>query len=152
MLKTLVQNKAKLLWSAVILLGFVLVRTFENDLFYDPFLDYFKRDYNLIPYPPADSVKLILNFLLRFAINSGLSLALLYVIFRKKDIIRFAAILYAVLFVCFLVAFLVFWKGWAGEQKTLLFYSRRFLIQPLLILLFLPAFYFQERTEKNNTP
>lgn len=150
MLKTLVQNKVKLAWSAIILLGFVLVRTFEDVLFYDPFLDYFKRDYTSIPYPEADPLKLILNFFLRYSVNSGLSLTLLYVIFRKKDIVRFAAILYVALFVCFLLAFIIFWKGWAGEQKTLLFYSRRFLIQPLLILLFLPAFYFQERIEKNN--
>lgn len=152
MLKILVENKSKFVWSVLILFGFVLVRTFEDSLFYDPFLDYFKRDYNSMPYPAVESVKLLLNFFLRYALNSMLSLALLYVIFRKADMIRFAATLYGFLFVVFLLAFIIFWQGWAGEQKTLLFYARRFLIQPLLILLFLPAFYFQERTEKNNTP
>lgn len=150
MLKILLENKVKLAWSALIVAGFVLIRAFEDELFYDPFLEYFKRDYFSMPYPQTDNVKLLINLLFRFVLNSALSLALIQVLFRNSDTTKFAAMLYGVGFMLFLLAFVAFWKEWFGEQKMLLFYARRFLIQPLLTLLFVPAFYFQERMEKNN--
>ena len=150
MLKILLDNKKKILLSALIVLGLIGVRAFEDWLFYDPFLDYFKRDYTTLRYPPADDFLLLVNYLFRYTLNAGLSVALLHVIFANRDITKFSAVLYAGFFVIFLLAFLLIWKDIFGEQKTMLFYARRFLIQPILILLFIPAFYVQQRSEKNN--
>ena len=138
------------MWSLLLVIGFVAVRAFESRLFYDPFLAYFKADFSSVPYPLVDESRLLLNYFLRYGLNSALSLALIQVVFRNRDVTIFAGVLYAIFFVVFLVGFILVWKDAFGEQKMALFYVRRFLIQPLLILLFLPAFYVQLRSEKNN--
>jgi exosortase F-associated protein len=38
----------------------------------------------------------------------------------------------------------------ADDDKMLVFYIRRFIIQPIFLLLFVPAFYFQQLASKKN--
>ena len=45
MLKSINKHKIDFVWTAFFALLFALVRFFENELFYDPFLSYFKNDY-----------------------------------------------------------------------------------------------------------
>jgi exosortase F-associated protein len=152
MLKILPENKSAVLWAILIVAGFVAIRAFESQLFYDPFVAYFKGDFTAVPYPSVDETRLLLNYFARFGLNAMLSIALLHVLFRNREVTVFAGVLYAMFFVVFLVAFILVWKEAFGQHKMALFYVRRFLIQPLLILLFLPAFYVQLRSEKNNNP
>ena len=122
----------------------VLIRMFQNELFYDPLLSYFKSDYSNLPIPEMDSFKFIGNITLRFFMNAFVSLAILWVLFKDKGILKLSSILYVVFFVILLLAliYLLFYS----ESKNLLaiFYVRRFLIQPLLLLVLIPAFYFQK--------
>ena len=126
-------------------LCFVLVRFYENILFYDPFLGYFKSDFNNLPLPEFDTFKLILNLLFRYSLNMGISLGLIYVIFKDSMMIRFSVLLYSIAFVLLLVTMFLVIYIYGSENNLLLFYVRRFLIQPVFVLLFIPAFYFQKR-------
>ncbi|MFC5682670.1 exosortase F system-associated membrane protein [Flavobacterium sp. MAHUQ-51] len=128
-----------------LLLCFVLVRFYENILFYDPFLDYFKSDFNNLPLPEFDTFKLILNLLFRYSLNTGISLGLIYVIFKDSMMIRFSVLLYSIAFVLLLITMFLVIHIYGSENNLLLFYVRRFLIQPIFVLLFIPAFYFQKR-------
>ncbi len=128
-----------------LLLCFVLVRFYENILFYDPFLDYFKSDFNNLPLPEFDTFKLILNLLFRYSLNMGISLGLIYVIFKDSMMIRFSVLLYSIAFVLLLITMFLVIHIYGSENNLLLFYVRRFLIQPIFVLLFIPAFYFQKR-------
>ena len=66
----------------VILFGLlILIRFFEDILFYDPYLQFFKNDYLYIDSPRRETLKLVLFTSLRFILNSGISLGILYVIF-----------------------------------------------------------------------
>lgn len=124
----------------------VLVRFFEAELFYDPLLYFFKQDYlnNLVP--DVEFVKLLLHTSFRYLINTLISLLILWVAFRDKDAIRFSIVLYVLAFVILLP-----WMAWLISKATpesnynILFYVRRFLIQPLFVLLLLPAFYYAKR-------
>ena len=98
MLQNLLQNKGKIVLGLLLVFLFALIREFETQLFYDPFLSFFKGDYANSPLPKYDSFCLFLGLLLRFGLNSLLSLALLYVIFEDKDMLQFSGMLFVVFF------------------------------------------------------
>ncbi|MDN3724501.1 exosortase F system-associated protein [Aequorivita sp. SDUM287046] len=134
-------------------LGFILVcvgflvsiRAFESDLFYDPLLDFFKMDYKFLPLPVMDQFKLFLGVAIRFLLNTFISLIIIWLVFGEKEIVKLSVFLYVVLFIilfsffCFLII-----TSEGTTEHFILFYVRRFLIQPLFLLLLLPAFYFQK--------
>lgn len=139
-------KKALKIVSIVILACFlVLIRTFEDLLFYDPLLEFFKMDYKTLPLPKMDMLRLFMGIVFRFFINTIISLAILWLVFKDKEIIKLSSILYGFLFVVLFVAFsFIVFTSEGTDGHFVLFYVRRFLIQPLFLLLLLPAFYFQK--------
>jgi exosortase F-associated protein len=123
----------------------VLIRFFEDTLFYDPLLEFFKMDYKTLPLPKMDIYPLLTSVVFRFLMNTILSLAILWFVFRDKEIIKFSVILYSFLFILLFTAFIfIVFTSEGTSSHMVLFYVRRFLIQPLFLLLLLPAFYFQK--------
>ncbi len=147
MLQKLIKNKRKIGWSLFLILLLILIRAFEETLFYDPFLDYFKSEYSQLTFPKINIIKLFFSLGMRFYLNSMISLALLYVIFKDKQIVKFTALLYMVLGSILMISFM-FTLTFFSHEKMTLFYIRRFLIQPIFILLFIPAFYYQKQLKK----
>lgn len=123
----------------------ILVRAFEQSLFYDPLLLFFQVDHSTEPLPEFDTFMLLWNIGLRFLINTAVSLLILWVLFRRKEIIKISALLYLGFFIILFVAFLILLQSSGTGGHMGLFYARRFLIQPLLLLLLIPAFYFQRK-------
>jgi len=123
-----------------------LIREFENQLFYDPFLVFFKSDFAGLSFPQYDLFQLFLGLFFRFGLNTLVSLGLLYVIFEDKDMLQFSCLLFAVFFVLLVGAFF-FLLSFQNQNYLLLFYVRRFLIQPIFILLFIPGFYYQKKVK-----
>ncbi len=123
----------------------VLIRVFENSLFYDPFLMFFKNDYLYIDSPRREVFKLTAFTSLRFLMNTLISLGILYVLFRDKGIVRFSAIVYGISFLVLIALYLYFVINPRQEDYYLFFNIRRFLIQPLLLLLLIPAFYYYKQ-------
>ncbi|MCZ8228107.1 exosortase F system-associated protein [Flavobacterium sp.] len=143
MVKNLLQNKGKIVLGLLVIFLFALIREYETQLFYDPFLSFFKGDYANSPLPKYDSFCLFFGLLFRYGLNSLLSLALLYVLFKDLDMVQFSGILFVVFFVL-LVVVLFCLLSFQNQNYLLLFYVRRFLIQPIFILLFIPGFYYQK--------
>ena len=144
MLQKLLQNKAKIGWSLFLILLLVLIRVFEDTLFYDPFLNYFKSEYAHLPLPQINIFKLFFGLGFRFYLNSMISLFLLYVIFKDTQIIKFSMLLYMIFGSILMISFLFVLNFFGEENKMILFYIRRFIIQPIFIMLFIPAFYYQK--------
>lgn len=144
MLNKLLLHKRGVLISGVLLLLLVAVRAFEGQLFYDPFLIYFEGDYIESPLPEFDGLQLFFGLSFRFFLNTILSLGIIYAVFKDKGMISFASILYLILFVILIAAFFCILHFFKNQENLLLFYVRRFLIQPLFLILFLPAFYYQK--------
>jgi len=130
----------------VVLLFFILVaiRGFEDVLFYDPYLNFFENDYLYVDSPRREVVKLVLYTTYRFLLNSLASLGILFLIFKDKTIIKFSALIYAVAYVLLLIPFLYFVINPKQEDYYLFFNIRRFLIQPIFLILLLPAFYYHK--------
>ncbi|HLT32556.1 MAG TPA: exosortase F system-associated protein [Aquaticitalea sp.] len=120
----------------------ILIRAFENELFYDPYLSFFKSDYLYIDNPRREVFKLTMYTVLRYILNSGISVGIIFVLFKDKNIVRFSALIYGLAFVVLIVMFLYFVVNPNQEDYYLFFNIRRFLIQPLFLLLLLPAFYY----------
>ena len=126
----------------ILFLLLVAVRGFEDILFYDPYLTFFENDYLYIDSPRREVAKLVLNTTLRFALNTIISLGILYLIFKDKSILKFSALVYAIAYVLLLIPFLYFVINPKQEDYYLFFNIRRFLIQPIILILLFPAFYY----------
>ncbi|SFD28515.1 exosortase F-associated protein [Flavobacterium phragmitis] len=147
MLDNLKQNKLQIFIAVIVILCFALIRSFETKLFYDPFLNYFKDDFKDLPYPKFNGLKLFFGLFFRYFLNSALSLLLIYTLFQNQDIFKFSLIVYSFFIVLLLVAFFVILE-YFPNANWLLFYVRRFIIQPILVLLFIPGFYYQLQSSK----
>lgn len=147
MLSKLLEHKTKILVAILIIMCFGIIRAFENKMFYDPFLIYFESDFKNSPFPQVDFFKLFGGLLLRYFLNTVLSLILIYTLFREIEILKFTAFLYGFFLILLLGMFVViieYFQDWTW----LLFYVRRFIIQPIFVLLFIPAFYYQQQNLK----
>lgn len=139
----IVNNKLRIVLTIPFILLLILIRAYEDLLFYDPFLSYYKTDFYKLPLPEIDAIQLFFGLLFRYFLNSILSLSIIFILFRDLVAIKFSSILYFCFFI-FLILLLYFTLYYFEEpNKMTLFYIRRFLIQPLFLLLFLPAFYYQ---------
>ncbi|WP_178989786.1 exosortase F system-associated membrane protein [Winogradskyella schleiferi] len=120
----------------------VAIRGFEDELFYDPYLQFFENDYLYMDSPRREIAKLVFNTTLRFAFNSAISLGILYLIFNDKNIIKFSTIIYVTAYILLIIPFLYFVINPTQEDYYMFFNVRRFLIQPIGLILLLPAFYY----------
>lgn len=144
MLKKVRNNKVRIVLSVLVVLLLIAVRYKEKQLFYDPFLNYFHQNYIALPLPKINFFSLFIHLAFRYFLNTMLSLSLLFIIFNDKEIIKFTALLYIIFFTLLVIAFYIVLYYFGEHHKMTLFYIRRFLIQPLFVLLFIPAFYFQK--------
>lgn len=142
----------KLLKIFIILVLFMVlatVRFFEESLFYDPLLAYFKGGYleeNQLPL--LELWKLLGSISFRFWLNTVISLVVLYVAFEEIAVVKFSLLFYALMYLALLGAYFYLLFHYDPNQYLSLFYVRRFLIQPLFVILLLPAFYYQGQVKK----
>jgi len=136
----------KIIAVGVLAVLLILIRFFENELFYDPYLLFFQDDYLRMDYPNREVFKLTAFTILRYVLNTVISLGIIYVIFRDRSMIKFAGILYTIALVILLILFLYFVLNPRQEDYLIFFYIRRFLIQPIFLLLLLPAFYYFKKS------
>lgn len=126
----------------LLLLVLVAIRFFEDQLFYDPYLTFFESDYLYMDNPRREVAKLVLFISLRYLLNTLASLGIIYLIFNDKVMVKFSSIIYGIAFVVLMIPFLYFVINPQQEDYYLFFNIRRFLIQPILLILLLPAFYY----------
>jgi len=141
-------KQSKYIWIAVLFVLLALIRLFEDVLFYDPYLVFFKSDFLTLDSPRREIAKLVSFTTLRYVLNSIISIAILFVFFKDKKLVRFSSYIYGIAFVIFISLYLYFVYNPKQEDYYIFFNIRRFLIQPLLLLLLLPAFYYHRVTVK----
>lgn len=141
----MLKNKKQIGYVVLIVVLLIAIRAFEHTIFYDPFLKYFKQEYAHLPFPQIQIVKLFFSLGFRYYLNSVLSIGLLYVLFKDKKFTKFSILLYMILGSILMISFFFVLQFFGEESKMTLFYIRRFIIQPIFLLLFIPAFYYQKR-------
>jgi exosortase F-associated protein len=140
-------------WLKISIIGLLiillmLVRIFGDKLFYDPFINYFKNDYLYNNVPGYAALKLFFHIFLRYITNALISLAIIYVAFRNKRLIKFSVKFYVVAFIVLSIVYYGLLRAGMNNGYLFTFYVRRFLIHPVFILILLPAFYYQKRLVK----
>jgi len=136
-------------WYKYLLVAFLfillaLIRWFENELFYDPYLLFFHNDYLYMDSPRQEVFKLVVNTSFRYFLNTIISLLILYAFFKEKSLITFSSIIYLVSFTVLIMCYLYFVLDPKQENYYIFFNLRRFLIQPVILLLLFPAFYYNK--------
>lgn len=121
-----------------------LIRAFESELFYDPLIVYFQNDYLYSKMPKVNTWKLVVDILLRYTLNSLITLGVIYLAFDKKKFVKFAGFFLMLAFMILIFVFVFLLKSEFKDGYLFPFYIRRFLIHPLFLLLLLPAFYYQK--------
>ncbi len=131
-------------WILVLLgiFGLIAVRTMEDKIFYDPFLAYFHQATAKAAVPEFEWGKLILSHIFRFLLNLIFSAVVVHFIFLNRkwtlQSVVLMTLVFAITFPIYL--FCVYNKFEVGYLFS--FYVRRFVIQPLILLLIIPLFYY----------
>ena len=146
MLKNLLNNKFKIFILFLLVLVLASIRIFEEALFYDPYLIYFKADFTNFPLPIVEKMRLFCSLIFRYFLNSIVSITFIHIAFKDINFTKFSAVLYGILLIILFLTFFIVLEFYAENNKMTLFYIRRFLIQPLLLLLFIPGYLIQKRT------
>lgn len=131
-----------------LVMALVFIRIFENNIFYDPLIAYFKGNFNATPLPKMHQIKLFASLGFRYYLNSIISLGIIYLLFKNAKTTKLALLLYIVLGSILLISFVFILQFFGETNKMNLFYIRRFIIQPLFLILFVPAFYYQTKVVK----
>lgn len=137
-------------WGLVIvgILGLVSVRILEDRVFYDPFLNYFHEANKNMAFPDFVWGKLILGYLLRFTLNLLFSCVVIHFWFKNRQWTIQGAILITIIFAITFPIYLycIYNKFEIGYLFS--FYMRRFVIQPLALLLIIPMFYYRKQINR----
>ena len=126
----------------------ILIRSFAETTFYDPFIAYFKNDYLTSTFPEFVMPKLFLNLFSRYLLNTLISLAIIYLFFQKKQLIVFSVKFYLITFITLSIVYFSLLKTSFSSGYLLAFYVRRMLIHPIFLLILLPAFYYQKKSSQ----
>ena len=135
--------------ATIAIFGLISVRMVEDQIFYDPFQAFFHLANKHVPFPDFNWMPLILNYLFRFGLNLILSAAVIYFIFKNKKWTLQAVVLMLIVFAITFPLYLycIYTKFDIGYLFS--FYMRRFVIQPLILLLIIPLFYYRKHVQTN---
>ncbi|MGU3374261.1 exosortase F system-associated membrane protein [Chryseobacterium sp. M5A1_1a] len=134
-------------WLLVIsgICGLIGIRILEEKLFYDPFLGYFHEANKNIDFPVFEWGKLILGYLFRFSLNLLFSCLIIQGLFKNKQWTLQGAVMMLIVFTIALSIYLYCIHNHFEIGYLFSFYMRRFVIQPLIILLIIPMFYYRRK-------
>ncbi|SDG45723.1 exosortase F system-associated membrane protein [Psychroflexus sediminis] len=132
----------------LLVIGLALIRHFEHELFSDPLLEFYSSKYSYSEPPEFNTFQVICSTSWRFLLNSILSLALIWIAFPSKKTFLFSLVFYGFTYLVLITTFWFFISDMKAENYLIIFYIRRFLIQPIFVLILLPAFYYQKSIVK----
>jgi exosortase F-associated protein len=130
------------------IVGLILVYVFQLQLFYDPFQV-------IIPNNVADlnleinTSAYILSKVLRYILNDGFALLLIWGLFGNKRYMRFAMLVFLFGLVVLLPLYLVLTLHYYASAYAFLNHLHRLVLNPVLMMLLIPAFYYQRRSTNN---
>lgn len=95
------------------------------------------------------SGQFIFNKCLRYILNDLAGIGLIYAIFNEKRYARFAFLVMIFGFLVLLPIYLVLSLYFYQELTVILHYYHRLVVNPTLLMLLIPAFFYQKSLEKN---
>jgi exosortase F-associated protein len=126
----------------LLLAGIVAIRFFQQDLFYDPFDEYFHTNFQALPFPEVDLWKWMFSNSIRFLLNSSMSIGIIWFLYKSAAFVKAGLWVYGFAFIILTIAILILLQLDATLAKMALFYTRRFLIHPLLLFILVAGCYY----------
>lgn len=130
----------------VILIGIISVRIFQDNLFFDPYLKFFE---NKLAFENTalneKSYEIMLYISLRYLLNSFLTLLFIYFLFLQKAFVSSSFFVLLLVFVVLFPVYYYFVMVDFREHTLVGFYVRRIMIQPIVLLLLVPSFYYLKK-------
>ncbi len=125
--------------------GLIGVRVVEDAIFYDPFLDFFHAANKNEHFPEFSWLPLVGSYIFRFVLNLFFSLVVIQFLFLNKKWTFQAGVLIVLVFLLTFPVYLycIHTKFEIGYLFS--FYMRRFVIQPLTLLLIVPLFFYRRK-------
>ena len=135
-----------------IILVFLLmaIRFFEKSYFDDGLICFFQHDYLTEPLPKLSIIKIIWIDSIRFWLNTAISILILSLYFNQSGLLKFLLLVFTISYLASILVLYLSLNNYQAGHYLVLFYNRRFLIQPLLLLLLVPALWYQEMHRANH--
>ena len=130
--------------------GLIGVRVVEEQAFYDPFIDFFHQASKGAVFPDFEWGKLTLSHFFRFFLNLFFSAIIVQALFSNKKWTVQAVVLIGIVFLITFPIYLYCVSTKFEIGYLFSFYIRRFVIQPLILLLIIPLFYYRRAMEKQS--
>ncbi|MGO3238754.1 MAG: exosortase F system-associated membrane protein [Psychroflexus halocasei] len=131
-------------YSLVLLLSLAAIRFFEHHLFNSELAIFFDQEFSYAEPPEFEMLQIWLQITLRFLLNTFISLAIIFLLFQNKKTLKFAVVLYSLAYLVLTPLLFYFLNNLEQGEYFYLFYTRRFLVQPVLVIILIPAFYYQK--------
>jgi exosortase F-associated protein len=89
--------------------------------------------------------KFIINRTMRFFLNDIFAIGLIYALFPEKKYVIFSIYVQVVGIFLFLIPYFILKIYWPSYNGPLINFLHRLILNPILLLLLIPAFYYQQR-------
>lgn len=130
-----------LLLPTVVLFG--LVRYYQDELFYDPFLNFFEGGMSEELWPNVEWWLLSSHLVFRFVINAMIGLLFISFMFQDLKVLGQAAIIYLGVLIIGIPIVIILGQMAQFNDYYLFFFFRRILIHPIIFFILIPAFIYQ---------
>jgi exosortase F-associated protein len=125
------------------LLGLIVVYVFQRQLFFDPFQDFIYNPQEP-RYPEFNAVPYIITKVIRYILNDGFALLIIWGLFKNKNYMRFAMIIFSIGLFILLPIYIYLVLNHFHSTYTFLNHLHRIVLNPVLMMLLIPAFYYQQ--------
>ena len=89
--------------------------------------------------------KFLINRTIRFLLNDVFTIGLIYALFRERKYIVFAFYVQVLGMIVFLLPYFVLKIYWPRYNGPLISFLHRLILNPTLLMLLIPAFYYQKK-------
>jgi exosortase F-associated protein len=93
------------------------------------------------------ALRFIINRSIRFLLNDAFAIGLIFALFHQKKYVVFSLWVQAIGVIVFLIPYFVLKIQFPSYNGPLISYLHRLILNPTLLLLLIPAFYYQKRRE-----
>ena len=90
--------------------------------------------------------KFIINRTIRFLLNDAFMIGLIYALFTEKKYVVFALWVQLAGVILFLIPYFILKIYYPGYNGPMISYLHRLILNPTLLLLLIPAYYYQKKT------
>jgi exosortase F-associated protein len=138
-------------WAVFIgVLGLIVVYVFQRQLFPDPLQDFMYKPASGI-LPRFNTPAYIAIKTLRYVANDGFALLIIWGLFGNKQYMRFAVAVFLFGLLLLLPLYLVLVLNFYTQTYSFLNHLHRLVLNPVLMMLLIPAFYYQKSLEAKSS-